>query len=72
MTRQLGVWLFGTHIGTLSQIDGRLNFSYVSDWLNMSNSIPLSQSLPLQAEVLMIVPPVHFLQGFCLKETSVS
>jgi len=50
MTRQLSVWLFGTHIGTLSQIDGRLNFSYVSDWLNTSNSIPLSQSLPLQSE----------------------
>ena len=50
MTRQLSVWLFGAHIGTLSQIDGRLNFSYLSDWLNTSNSIPLSQSLPLQAK----------------------
>jgi serine/threonine-protein kinase HipA len=50
MTRQLGVWLFGTLIGTLSQIDGRLNFSYVSDWLNTRNAIPLSQSLPLQSE----------------------
>jgi len=34
----------------LSQIDGRLNFSYESDWLNTSNSIPLSQSLPLQSQ----------------------
>jgi serine/threonine-protein kinase HipA len=51
MTRQLSVWLFGTHIGTLSQIDGRLNFSYESDWLNTRNAIPLSQSLPLQAKV---------------------
>ena len=51
MIRQLTVWLFGTHIGTLSQLDGRLNFSYGSDWLNTSHSIPLSQSLPLQAEV---------------------
>ncbi len=50
MTRQLVVWLFGTHIGTLNQIDGRLSFSYVSDWLNTNNSIPLSQSLPLQSE----------------------
>ncbi|MBV5340337.1 MAG: type II toxin-antitoxin system HipA family toxin [Deltaproteobacteria bacterium] len=50
MTRQLSVWLFGTHIGTLSQIDGRLSFAYSRDWLNTSNSIPLSQSLPLQAE----------------------
>jgi len=50
MTRQLSVWLFGTHIGTLSQIDGRLNFSYESDWLNMRNAIPLSQSLLLQSK----------------------
>jgi len=50
MTRQLVVWLFGKQIGTLSLIDGRLNFSYESDWLNTSNSIPLSQSLPLRAE----------------------
>ena len=50
MTRQLVVWLFGTQIGTLAQIDGRLNFSYESDWLNTSNSIPLSQSLPLQSD----------------------
>jgi HipA-like protein len=42
MTRQLSVWLFGTHVGTLSQIDGRLNFSYLSDWLNAGNSIPLA------------------------------
>ena len=50
MTRQLVVWLFGKQIGTLSLIDGRLNFSYESDWLNTSTSIPLSQSLPLRAE----------------------
>ncbi len=50
MTRQLGVWLFGTQIGILSQIDGRLSFAYLKDWLNSSNAIPLSQSLSLQAE----------------------
>jgi serine/threonine-protein kinase HipA len=50
MTRQLSVWLFGKQIGTLSQIDGRLSFSYLSDWLNTSNAIPLSQSLSLQSE----------------------
>lgn len=50
MIRQLTVWLFGTHIGTLSQVDGRLTFSYESDWLNTSHAMPLSQSLPLQAE----------------------
>jgi len=50
MARQLVVWLFGAPTGILSQIDVRLSFSYSSDWLNKSNSIPLSQSLPLQAE----------------------
>jgi len=50
MTCQLVVWLFGAPAGILSQIDGRLSFAYSSDWLNASNSIPLSQSLPLQVE----------------------
>jgi len=50
MARQLEVWLFGTHIGTLEQIDGRLSFSYAQDWLTTANATPLSQSLPLQAE----------------------
>lgn len=50
MARQLIVWLFGAPTGILSQIDGRLNFSYSSDWLNTNNAIPLSQSLPLQSE----------------------
>ena len=49
MPRQLEVWLFGTHIGTLAQIDGRLAFSYAADWLGSPQAIPLSQSLPLQA-----------------------
>lgn len=50
MTRQLNVWLFGKQIGTLTQTDGRLRFSYLADWLGMTNAIPLSQSLPLQSE----------------------
>jgi serine/threonine-protein kinase HipA len=50
MACQLVVWLFGAPTGILSQIDGRLSFAYSSDWLNTSNSIPLSQSLPLQPE----------------------
>jgi serine/threonine-protein kinase HipA len=50
VTRQLNVWLFGKQIGTLTQTDGRLSFSYLADWLGMTNAIPLSQSLPLQSE----------------------
>ncbi|MBL0124446.1 MAG: type II toxin-antitoxin system HipA family toxin [Betaproteobacteria bacterium] len=58
MPKQLEVWLFGEHIGTLSQIEGRLSFSYTTDWLEKNttkagsggDTIPLSQSLPLRAE----------------------
>lgn len=50
MPRQLDVWLFGTPIGTLTQVDGRLVFSYLPEWLGSTRATPLSQSLPLQAE----------------------
>ena len=50
MARQLDVWLSGKHIGTLTQIDGRLNFFYAQDWLSNPNATPLSQSIPLQSE----------------------
>ena len=43
MARQLEVWLLDAHIGTLSQIDGRLCFSYAPDAVTL-----LSQSLPIQ------------------------
>lgn len=57
MARQLEVWLSGAHIGTLSQVDGRLSFAYAPGWLgnqadhtDKTASTPLSQSLPLRAE----------------------
>lgn len=50
MVRQLEVWLFGMHVGTLSQIDGRLSYCYAPAWLASDKAVPLSQSLPLQAE----------------------
>lgn len=58
MARQLEVWLLGTHIGTLAQINGRLGFSYAANRLakgtttggSKSDTTPLSQSLPLRAE----------------------
>ena len=50
MVRQLDVWLFGNPIGTLTQADGRLAFSYRPEWLASGQATPLSQSLPLQAE----------------------
>ena len=45
MARHLEVWLLGAHIGTLSQIEGRLSFAYTS-----GASAQLSQSLPIQPE----------------------
>ena len=45
MARHIEVWLLDAHIGTLSQIDGRLGFVYAS-----AATTPLSQSLPVRAE----------------------
>ena len=57
MAKQLDVWLSGSHIGTLSQVAGRLGFVYTARWLDQAGATgdakvtsPLSQSLPLQAE----------------------
>ena len=48
MTHELSVWLFARHVGTLSLIEGRLNFSYDPAWLAQPNAVALSASLPLQ------------------------
>ena len=45
MPRHLDVWLLGAHIGTLSQIEGRLSFAYAP-----GATTPVSQSLPIRAE----------------------
>jgi len=50
MPKQLTVWLFGQQVGTLAQVDGHLGFGYAPEWLSNPNAVPLSQSLPLQAE----------------------
>ena len=66
MAQQLDVWLLASHIGTLSQVDGRLGFAYSALWLDQaaaslavgtgggtgvaSATSPLSLSLPLRAE----------------------
>lgn len=50
MTRELEVWLFSEQAGTLFLIEGRLNFRYATEWLSRPDAIPLSCSLPLQAE----------------------
>ena len=50
MTHELEVWLFADSVGTLSLVDGRLNFCYASGWLAQPDAVALSASLPLQAE----------------------
>ena len=45
MARHLEVWLLGAHVGTLSQIEGRLGFAYAP-----AATTPLSQSLPIRSE----------------------
>jgi serine/threonine-protein kinase HipA len=45
MARHLEVWLLGAHIGTLSQVEGRLSFGYAP-----GATMPLSQSLPIRPE----------------------
>jgi serine/threonine-protein kinase HipA len=50
MARRLEVWLLARHVGTLTQVDGRLEFRYAAEWLTGSAPIALSRSLPLQAE----------------------
>lgn len=50
MSRQLKVFLFGRKVGSLHQEDGRLRFAYDLAWLAATQSVPLSQSLPLREE----------------------
>ena len=50
VAHELEVWLFAEHVGTLSLVDGRLNFCYTPVWLSHKDAFSLSASLPLQAE----------------------
>ena len=50
MAHELDVWLFTDRIGTLTLIEGRLNFRYTADWLSRPNAVALSVSLPLQVQ----------------------
>ena len=50
MTHELEVWFFVDHVGTLSLVDGRLNFCYAPDWLSQQDAVALSASLPLHTD----------------------
>jgi serine/threonine-protein kinase HipA len=47
---ELNVWLSDQCAGTLRQRLGALEFQYKEQWLEQPQAMPLSQSLPLQAE----------------------
>ncbi|NNM82430.1 MAG: type II toxin-antitoxin system HipA family toxin, partial [Burkholderiales bacterium] len=44
------VRLFSDPVGTLTLVDGRLNFCYAPGWLSRPDAVALSASLPLRAE----------------------
>lgn len=48
MAHELEVWLFADRVGTLTLVDGRLNFCYAPGWLWQPDALALSSSLPLQ------------------------
>jgi len=50
MARELEVWLFTDRVGTLTLVEGRLNFAYTPAWLSQAGAVALSASLPLRAE----------------------
>ncbi|PCJ50894.1 MAG: hypothetical protein COA74_00005 [Gammaproteobacteria bacterium] len=51
MARTLDVYLLANFVGQLTQNDsGELGFLYAVAWLENSQAVPLSQSLPLQEE----------------------
>ncbi len=50
MAHELEVWLFADRVGSLTLVDGRLNFCYAPGWLSHKNALALSASLPLQVD----------------------
>ena len=50
MAHELEVWLFADRVGSLTLVEGRMNFSYTPGWLSQANAVALSISLPLQSE----------------------
>jgi serine/threonine-protein kinase HipA len=67
MRRELEVWLFDIHIGTLSQAEGRLSFLYSKQWLNTAEARPLSQSLPLATKTYNDQESRPFFAGLILQ-----
>lgn len=63
MSYLLAVYLFDRRVGDLALIEGRLQFSYDADWLQQSDAVPLSCSLPLQVEAFNDLQARPFFAG---------
>ena len=50
-------------VGDLALVEGRLQFSYSADWLQQSDAVPLSCSLPFQVEVFNDLQARPFFAG---------
>ena len=50
MSHELKVWLFDQPVGRLFLSNGRLHFAYLPEWLAQPQAMPVSMSLPLQAD----------------------
>ena len=49
--RRVRVFFYGQRVGTLQEIDpGRTQFTYDPAWLERSDAVPISQTLPLRPE----------------------
>ena len=63
MSYLLAVYLFDRRVGDLALVEGRLQFSYRSDWLQQADAAPLSCSLPLQVAPFNDVQARPFFAG---------
>lgn len=63
MTERLDVYLHGRLAGQLSYVAGDLRFAYVDTYLADEEAVPLSLSLPLQAEAFSASHSLPFFEG---------
>ena len=67
--RRLIVYLNGEAVGMLDQDDsGLIGFRYAQEWLNNPHAMPLSRSLPLQAEMFQAKSVRPFFAGILPEE----
>ncbi|HUT13893.1 MAG TPA: HipA N-terminal domain-containing protein [Thermoguttaceae bacterium] len=51
MKKRIGrVCLAGKPVGTIEEVDGNTRFTYLAEWLNRPDAVPVSLTLPLRDE----------------------